>query len=197
MLQSGATISDEPDLVPRRRRTGAPNRPTLAWEAADGRRAWNRTPEQDREIRRRSRQGFAYTVVYETGELVFHRRRATHPHWWRRGADDPNVKAARQAQRLHAVRAGQGRPAALTPLPRRTPPARPAARRASARRSLGPRSSQDPGDGEPHRSSFDRFHRAQADLSGAGRLAVFAALPADVQGLHWEALAAELEGGAR
>ncbi len=132
---------------------GPPNRPTLAWEAADGRRAWNRTPEQDREIRRRSRQGFAYTVVYETGELVFHRRRETHPHWWRRGADDPNVKAARQAQRLHAVRAGQGRPTAPTPLPRRTPPARPAARRPAARRSLGARAGQDPGEDDPERPS--------------------------------------------
>jgi len=103
-------------------------------------------------------------------------------------------------ERAAGTLAAPRRPAGL----RRTPAARPAARRPQVRRrsSSSSRSSgSDPGStegdddpaGRVARLTFPHFHRLTAGLSGAVRLELFGALPADAQDAYWRHLARELE----
>jgi hypothetical protein len=75
--------------------------------------------------------------------------------------------------------------------------------RVAARRAAGERSGTDPGsedddpDDRPRPGTFESFHRCTPGLTGASRLRVFEALPAELQEVYWQNLAAELDGGAQ
>jgi len=102
-------------------------------------------------------------------------------------------------ERAAGTLAAPRRPAGL----RRTPAARPAARRPQVRRrsSSSSRSGSDPpsdsDEAEPGSPGFElnfrTFHRLTPSCSGAERLARFSKLPADAQDRTWRALARELE----
>ena len=113
-----------------------------------------------------------------------------------RGRDD-HASRSLAAARLHATR----RPCGMR---RRTPAARPAARRPQVRRrtaSRPARSGADPpgsteGDDSESRFprlTFSRFHRLTRRLAGPARLALFVALPAELQDDAWRHLARELD----
>ena len=163
--------------------TADPDRATLAWEAADGRRGWEFSDAQREEILSRRAQGEDFTLG-PGGEIIFFPRKSTDRRWWMRGPDDANVKAAQRAKRLYVTR-GHRVTSTFSAHSRRRPSARPAARRPAARRSLGARAGQDPGndDPDPH--------------DGAARLARFLDLPTPVQGAFWRVLARQIEGGRR
>lgn len=142
MLQSGNKVP--PSAVA----SACEERATLAWKGEDGRENWTYSEKQLAEIRRRRRQGFDHTLT-DDGEVLFFPRKPTNPCWWLRGPDDENVRAAAHARRLHNARKKMRRAApGPSPLPRRTPTPKPTARRPAARRSLGARSSADPGDSD-------------------------------------------------
>lgn len=118
---------------------------TLAAEAAD------RTPEIRAQIEK-----FGQIVAEKQAEdeLVDRRAAAMKGHERATFLALPHAVALRAARAwMHAQATSAPPPPSLHSLPRRTPAPRAAARRPAARRSLGARSSQDPGDdGDPERS---------------------------------------------
>jgi len=158
----------------------------LGWVSEDGRRkGWDRSERQQRRIARLAARGFDYAIGPH-GELIPYRRRPTHSLWWKRGKDDPNVKAARRARRVFLAKRAY-RPSPTTPTHvRRIPAARPAARRPAARRTTATSSSSacgggddgpsDPGEGERRAFSAPTYERLRrlAPAADGRRLEEFA-----------------------